>query len=286
MTDTTLLRCTRNRRCPICGRPDWCSVGEDGATAICMRIGEGARRKTRNGGYLHVLRESDYHPVACTRRVVVPAAPMLALAERVQWWEQCLSIGHREAYAASLGVDPAALGVYAVGWAKEYIAFSHPMRDHTGRVVGVRLRAADGKKWSVRGGCEGIFLPRRWPPQSDTWHVVEGASDALAGYSIGLDCIGRPSCVGGTQILARMVREHRPNRIVIIADDDLPGVAGAERLAHILMLFCNDVRIISPPPGAKDLRAWVQSGATAEHIEAAVEAAAKKKYTVISRCRS
>ncbi len=280
MSTTPLLRCTRNRRCPICGRTDWCSVGEDGATAICMRIGDGARRQTRNGGYLHVLRESDYHPVACTRRVAVPAAPMLALAERVRWWEQCLTLARREAYAESLGVDPAALGVYAVGWAREYGAYSHPMLDHAGRIVGVRLRNTDGRKWSVRGGHEGIFAPRRWPPMDSTWYVVEGASDALAGYSVGLDCIGRPSCTGGAQTLARMVREHRPSRIVVVADGDTPGMAGAERLAHILMLFCGDVRILTPPPPAKDLRAWVQAGATAAHIEAAAEAALKKKYNV------
>ena len=286
MSDATLLRCTRDRRCPICGRADWCSVSESGDAAICMRISDGAKSTTRNGGHLHILRQRDYHPAPCIRRIAVAAPPMPALAERVQWWEQCLTLARRDDYAGSLGVDPAALGAYMVGWAQEYSAYSHPMTDHTGRVVGVRLRAAYGRKWSVRGGHEGIFLPRQWPPQSDTWHVVEGASDALAAYSIGLNCIGRPSCTGGTQTLARIVREHRPGRIVVVADDDLPGIAGAERLAHILMLFCSDVRIISPQPPHKDLRAWVCAGATAESIHVATEAAAKKKYTVISRCRS
>ncbi len=255
---------------------------------ICMRIGEGAKCETRNGGWLHILRERDYRPAPRIRRVAVAAAPMPALAERVHWWQQCLTIDRRETYAAALGVDPAALGAYAVGWAQEYKAFAHPMRDHTGRITGVRLRAPDGRKWSVRGGHEGVFLPHYFLPSfvlplSDAWYITEGATDVLAAYSIGLDCLGRPSCSGGVQTLTRMVRQGNPGRVVIVADGDAPGIAGATKLAHVLMFFCRDVRIIMPSNGRKDLRDWIQAGATACDIHAAAEAALVKKYTVISR---
>lgn len=31
------VRVKRNKPCPICGRPDWCSVSEDGTVVVCMR---------------------------------------------------------------------------------------------------------------------------------------------------------------------------------------------------------------------------------------------------------
>ncbi len=48
-----LVRVKRGRPCPICEKTDWCSVSEDGAMAICMRVP--SEHETRNGGYLHVI---------------------------------------------------------------------------------------------------------------------------------------------------------------------------------------------------------------------------------------
>lgn len=56
---TALVRCRRSQRCPICGKPDWCSVAADGSFAICMRQSRGSDRRTRNGGFLHRLRLTE-----------------------------------------------------------------------------------------------------------------------------------------------------------------------------------------------------------------------------------
>ena len=53
---TRLVRCNKQSPCPICGKPDWCSLAEDGSFAICMRQADGAHKPTKNGGWLHVLR--------------------------------------------------------------------------------------------------------------------------------------------------------------------------------------------------------------------------------------
>jgi conjugative relaxase-like TrwC/TraI family protein len=50
-----LVRVKRGRPCPICEKTDWCSVSEDGAVAICMRVP--SEHETRNGGYLHLLED-------------------------------------------------------------------------------------------------------------------------------------------------------------------------------------------------------------------------------------
>jgi len=43
---------TRQNPCPICGKPDWCSISTDGVWAVCRRIdtGEGLHRIDKSGG--------------------------------------------------------------------------------------------------------------------------------------------------------------------------------------------------------------------------------------------
>jgi hypothetical protein len=54
-TPQKLIRVKRKSPCPICKKTDWCSVTEDGAMAICMRVS--SEREARNGGYLHILED-------------------------------------------------------------------------------------------------------------------------------------------------------------------------------------------------------------------------------------
>jgi len=51
-----LRRVTRRNPCPVCEKPDWCSVSEDGALAICMRVERDSLRRTKNGGFVHRVR--------------------------------------------------------------------------------------------------------------------------------------------------------------------------------------------------------------------------------------
>ena len=44
-------RVNRAHRCPICGKPDWCRVSDDGQWAICRRLDTGdGRRKVDKAG--------------------------------------------------------------------------------------------------------------------------------------------------------------------------------------------------------------------------------------------
>ncbi len=51
---TALLRVTRNRPCPVCGKPDNCNVTEDGALAYCRRVR--SAKQGKDGGWSHILR--------------------------------------------------------------------------------------------------------------------------------------------------------------------------------------------------------------------------------------
>jgi hypothetical protein len=43
-------RVTKYRRCRVCGKPDWCGFTTDEQTSICMRVSNGSKRMSRNGG--------------------------------------------------------------------------------------------------------------------------------------------------------------------------------------------------------------------------------------------
>jgi hypothetical protein len=63
-----LVRVSRRARCPICGKPDWCSVAADGTIALCMRVASGSVKTARNGAYVHVLTPSVIRLVSTQSR--------------------------------------------------------------------------------------------------------------------------------------------------------------------------------------------------------------------------
>lgn len=54
-TTAPMLRASASRRCPVCGRPDWCLIAPDGSAAICARIE--SEHRSGNAGWLHRLSE-------------------------------------------------------------------------------------------------------------------------------------------------------------------------------------------------------------------------------------
>ena len=67
-----------NRPCRICSKTDFCGYAVDGRTSICMRVSEGARRMSQNGGYVHV--HTDVPFAAITIATPQPAKPKIELA--------------------------------------------------------------------------------------------------------------------------------------------------------------------------------------------------------------
>jgi hypothetical protein len=46
-------RVTKYRPCRVCGKPDWCGYTSDEQTSICMRISNGSKGTSRNGGNIY-----------------------------------------------------------------------------------------------------------------------------------------------------------------------------------------------------------------------------------------
>ena len=130
-------------------------------------------------------------------------------------------------------------------------AIAAPMFDSDGRIIGIRLRWPNGEKRSIRGSQGGLFLPHGLIPQKPL-AICEGLTDTAACLSLGIDAVGIPSATAGKELAIDAVKQLRPVRVVLVADNDQPGRESVSALAHELWLFTS-VRILVP--WEKDLRA-------------------------------
>lgn len=266
MSQDNWIRTKREIRCPICGKNDWCLVARDETAAICMRISEGSIKDLASGGYLHRLMDSDdwlsrqRRPECLELPIGADFGPMSSEFRKNAGQAEIL------AFAKSLGVSGDSLVQLGVGKTRQG-AWSFPMRNAHGRVVGIRLRGQDGSKYAVKGSRDGLFCPDMNPDPNEHIYIVEGASDCAAALTIGFShVIGRPSCTGGVSHIVDLVRKRKPIAIAIVSDADEPGQRGAMRLACLLRLYCRVVKVIIPPLPHKDLRAWLQSGGTKQDV--------------------
>jgi hypothetical protein len=181
--------------------------------------------------------------------------------------------------AVALGVSVESLRRLGVGWSAKHRAWTFPMVDVDGHVLGIRLRRAGGKKLSIKSGHEGLFVPEDIDAHGLVV-IAEGPTDTAALLDLGFSAVGRPSCTGGVKLLVELVRKLKPSGVVIVADGDAPGQRGAKSLAALLVAYSPSVRIIVSPAPYKDTRAWRQGGATAADVQAAIDAAPVRKLRV------
>jgi hypothetical protein len=68
-----------------------------------------------------------------------------------------------------------------------------------------------------------------------------------------------------------LVQRLRPDECVLMADGDQPGLRGARQHASSLLPHVRTVRLIVPPVGTKDARAWLNAGATADDVNCRID---------------
>jgi hypothetical protein len=179
----------------------------------------------------------------------------------------------------ALGVSEHALRRMEIGRASGRGAWAFPMRDAAGSLRGIRLRTDHGRKLAIRGSHQGLFIPLASPPASaharaderdEPLFIAEGPTDTAALLDLpggGVDAIGRPSCNGCAGLCAEFVHAHRRWRpVVIVADNDQPGIRGAAALADELHARGVRARAVTPPKGVKDAREWKRRGLTREEL--------------------
>lgn len=171
--------------------------------------------------------------------------------------------------ACSLGVSEAALAMLEAGWSKQHRAWTFPMKNGDEEIIGIRLRKPDGGKLAVTGSRAGLFIPLAFDPRS-TVVVCEGPTDTAAVLDMGMDAVGRPSCNGGTDHLLRLFKRYTRD-VVVVSDRDGPGYRGASHLATALRAVARSVKVIEPPQGFKDMRAWRRKGATVAMLKSLIK---------------
>ncbi|MDE2103842.1 MAG: hypothetical protein KGL39_41780 [Patescibacteria group bacterium] len=253
-------RVTKRTPCPQCKHEDWCSFCPDLNLVLCMRVESQRPSKNAMGGWIHSL---DADAKKFIPRHVDTEQPTIDASKVMQEFSFDTIESELSKFAESLGVTSQSLKMLGCQRAKKHHAWAFPMKDGSGRTVGIRLRGDDGSKFAIRGSRQGIFLPNCHTDK--TAYIVEGVSDTAALISIGLFGFGRPQCCGSIAVITATVSRLRIQEVIIIADNDEPGIKGAKQLSSELDIpSC----ILLPP--CKDLRQMLSWGATADLIHSLV----------------
>ena len=238
----------------------------------------------QNGGYLH---KSDQSPEAIRQSLMRPMPtpkPAINAAAMMRRWTAATTESDRKEYACKLGVDICAIEALGAALCVEHGAWAWPMHDVKGEICGIRLRS-DQQKWAVTGSTTGLFLPSFDPLAGQDVMICEGPTDTAAALTLGFYAIGRPSCMGGVDLVRGTLSRLGVRRVIIISDNDesklkpdgtrwYPGQEGAKALAK-------DIRIphIVIQSRTKDIRAWLRDGAMREDVDFVI----KQKMFVLSK---
>ena len=288
------LRVSRRKPCPVCNKPDWCLISdfdETPAAAICARIESPIR--CGEAGWLHHLHDKGCQKWQSRPRVtyVETHSDTRSLRDWCRFANQCvasLATFQLEALSNELGVSVEALRQLRTGWSNEHHAFTFPMFNANDQVLGIRLRKRNGQKWSVRGGHEGLFViheeindrAEQAADANSTLVICEGPTDTAALLDLGFDAVGRPSCKGGIKQIVDFVQSRKPCEVVIIADEDVPGLRGANNLASVLTVYVPSVKVVVPPDGANDARDWKRKGATHKDVLARFDEVSPLRFNI------
>lgn len=279
----------RSHPCPICGKPDWCGINDEGTMCICMRASNDYPSK--NGGYIYIFEEgtwkSPYKRVLGFGGYNLPSQP-LTPSNFARKWHYKAKLTPKEitdfiVKDAIFTLDNWDYGVedicgvcsfLEIGTAIAFGCFqskSHPdclgipLRNAGGDFVGIRFRnIKTHEKTSLLGGSDGLFFSGKiYKHKVNTLFIVEGATDAIALGALGFDVVGRSSCATGTDHIRELLNILKPSNLVYVADNDNAkliadkyreaGREGARKLA-------NDIgrpyKMITPLT-TKDIRSYI-----------------------------
>lgn len=251
-------RVSRSLPCPICShlhtRQGWCVVDPVRGLSICPRVE--SPQKIGEAGWLHGAQIAQ--GVHIQRLLVLERSA-------VDWhkiWQsardQCKQSDINR-LAESICVDPEAIKKIGVGIYEGSWAFA--MRGGDNGVCGVKLRTPDGKKLCVKGSRLGLVVPESYDSALNTLWITEGESDLAVAVSWNLNALGRMGCRSSVQ---QIVDRSKGKEVVIIADRDEAGIAGATALVKSIGRMSRSVIVVQP--NAKDLREWHLAGAVCEDL--------------------
>ena len=267
--DQQWSRASRHKPCPVCGKCDWCMISANGAVAICPRTEDGAKKYIDGSGYLHVIDAAQPIPERKDEFGVELPEHNLVMSQLASRMLDACGQERLAGMANLLGVSEESLRLLRMGWSSSSDAFSFPMYRAGHRLIGIRLRNLQGRKWAIKGSRSGLFMPSRWIGGQKGIVICEGPTDTAAMLTLGFNAIGRPSAMGSHAMVEELVA-GRP--VCIMSDADEVGISSSKKLAaHLEKSACRRVGIMVP--GAKDVRAWLNLGISREQMSSEIKEA-------------
>lgn len=254
-------RVTQDKPCRICGKPDWCSISDDGSAVICGRVE--SEKPIGSSGFLHRLKKSTNNRKRRRRRTIKTVVRG-AFDQLHQVYLDDLQPRQVDYLANQLGVTPESLRRFEIGWKDDQPrGYTFPVRYPDQEICGLQIRSLDGCKCVVRASVtSGLFIPVGIDPHRVVF-VTEGLSDACALMTRGFQAIGRFSAATKPALVIGAVRHLRINHVVIVGDLDAVGHQAAVRCAEYCRSFVK-TRILLPP--VKDVREWIRGAASREDV--------------------
>lgn len=278
MKSEKMQRVNRKTPCPVCGKPDWCLIAPDETAAICQRIQEGSVKRCGDAGWLHILIERNTKFKRLNKyssRISIDFGKRKDFSGLARQYQEQLTEEKLHQLSMQLKISTESLTKLNIGWDGK--AYTFPMSDTKGRVIGIRRRFPNGSKVSVKGSKTGLFIPDDLLC-GGLLLICEGPTDTAAALDLGFAAIGRPNCNCLIKMTALAVKGYK--EIVIIADNDTAGRTGAERLANYLSVRCRNVKIVCPPEGTKDLRQWLGKGLTQTYLKLIIKKTVAAKVQI------
>lgn len=257
----------RDNPCPACEKDHYCAWAPDGQLLRCMGSGttpDGMRlvKTDANGGTLYTPIEHRHngngraHPPAApaprSARATVNLAAMLESCRAKMTAERLAALADSTGLPATAwakldpgwcdAADLQTLYASGGGWAEQCPTGAYCFREYDGkaRLVGLSLRAEDGRKGSPSGyigARRGVVIPTDFHQHPGAKLAVEGASDVAACCAMGWAAVGRPSNRAGAAYLAELLDG---GEVLVVGENDAkatgawPGRDGAKAVAKQL----------------------------------------------------
>ena len=153
---------------------------------------------------------------------------------------------------------------FRVGWDGE--AYTFPMYNIVGSglcTTGIQRVWLDGRKKAVHGSQLGLFIPECL--DDNTIFIVEGVSDAVAVYDLGLDVIGKPCATYGDKIIQHFLIESDIHSAIIIPDKGWAGIKSGVNIVKALkdIVSCN----VFAFDGDNDIREYISKVGRAQVVK-------------------
>lgn len=237
--------------CPECGDPTHASVSSTTGAGHCFKCDW----RDHLGGLARDNGGQPVRPALLSQPSETPAPKLPSEAELARW-QAALTDGAGLHLEQLRGLSAEVIEQAGIGWDSDRQAYTLPVKDGKGQLVGLRLYRPDAHdgapKYQSWPGTKAELYPA-WllPPGTEEAVVCEGEFDALLLRSQGFEAITGTAGAGTFRPeWATWLRERGVKQAVVCYDADVAGRQGARKAAALLHEAGLSVKLPAWPEGS------------------------------------